>query len=160
MPSSDDLTEPEARLLGELSGHFARTDPVPADVLAAAYAAIELRDLDAQLAQLLRDTALDDDKELAGVRGAVATRSLTFAMGQERFVEVDVEMAGELRVLTGYVVPATGGTITVEHTAGGPLHGAIDDGGRFAVEGVPGGPVRLRIAIDGAAAIVTEWLTL
>lgn len=160
MPSPDDLTEPEARLLGDLSGHFARTDPVPPGVLEAAYAAIELRDLEAQLAQLLRDTALEAEAELAGVRGLTATRSLTFGLRDERYVEVDVETAGELRVLTGYVVPASGGTVAVEHTAGAAREGSIDDGGRFAVEGVPGGPVRLRISVDGAATIVTEWLTL
>lgn len=160
MPSHDDLTDPEARLLSELSGHFTRTDPVPDAVRDAAYAAIELRNLDAQLAQLLRDTALDDEKELAGVRGPSATRSLTFAVGEERYVEVDVESPGELRVLTGYVVPASGGTIAVEHTGGAALEGLIDDGGRFAVESVPSGPVRLRIAVDGAPPIVTEWLTL
>lgn len=160
MPSADDLTEPEARLLGELRGHFTRSDPVPASVLEAAYAAIELRDLDAQLAQLLRDTAMEDGKELAGVRGLTATRSLTFALRDERYVEVDVEAAGERRALTGYVVPATGGTVSVEHPAGAALDGIIDDGGRFAVDGVPAGPVRLRISVDGEAAIVTEWLTL
>lgn len=160
MPSHDDLTDPEARLLSDLSGLFSRTDPVPPAVLDAAYAAIELRDLDAQLAELLRDSALDEEKELAGVRGPAATRSLTFAVGEERYVEVDVEAAGELRVLLGYVVPATSGTIAVEHTGGAALQGTIDDGGRFAVRGVPSGPVRLRIAIDGEAAIVTEWLTL
>ena len=160
MPSPDDLTEPEAHLLGELRGHFARTDPVPQAVLDAAYVAFELRDFDAQVAELLRDTALDEQKELAGARGPVATRSLTFAVGDQRYVEVDVEFAGELRVITGYVVPAAAGTIAVEHTAGGAINGAIDDGGRFAVDGVPGGPVRLRIATRGDAALVTEWLTL
>lgn len=160
MPSHDDLTDPEARLLGELSGLFERSDPIPRDVVDAAYAAFEFRDLDAQLAQLLHDTALDTERELAGVRGLTATRSLTFAMGKERYVEVDVEAAGELRTITGYVVPATGGTVAVEHTAGGDRRGSIDDGGRFAVDGVPGGPVRLRITIDGSPELVTEWLTL
>lgn len=159
MPSPDELNEPDARLLGDLSGLFERTDPVPGDVLEAAYAAIELRDLDAQLAQLLRDTALDEEKELAGVRGPTATRALTFAAGETHFVEVDVEADGERRTLTGYVVPAAAGAVAVEHP-GGAATGAVDDQGRFAVSHVPGGPVRLRLTIAGQPVIVTEWLTL
>ena len=156
MPSQFDPTEPEARLLGELRGMFERADPVPEHVLSAAHAAIELRDLDAQLAELLRDSAVDEtDKELAGVRGT-ATRLLTFSVGAERYVEVDVENDGNLRTLAGYVVPGAAGELVVEHRDG-QLVAEIDEHGRFSVERVESGPVRLRVSLDGEQPIVTQW---
>ncbi len=156
MPSQPDPHQPEARLLGELRDMFERADPIPDSVLAAAHAAIELRDLDAQLAELLRDSAVDDvDKALAGVRGT-ATRLLTFSVGAERYVEVDVEPDGDHRTLAGYVVPGTAGELIVEHP-GGRLAAAVDEHGRFSVHRVESGPVRLRLSLAGAGPIVTQW---
>lgn len=159
MPSQSDPTDPEARLLGELRDMFERADPIPDHVRAAAHAAIELRDLDAQIAELLRDSAVDEvDQELAGVRGTgTATRSLTFSVGAERYVEVDIDNDGDQhRTLAGYVVPGEAGRLIVEH-AEGHLSGDIDEHGRFSVERVASGPVRLRVSLDGAPPIVTQW---
>lgn len=156
MPSQPDSHDPEAQLLGELRGMFERTDPVPDAVAAAAHAAIELRDLDAQLAELLRDSAVDETgQELAGVRGT-ATRLLTFAVGAERYVEVDVEPHGDHRTLAGYVVPGAPGDLVVEH-AGGRLTTTVDEQGRFSIGRVQSGPVRLRVALDGSGPIITQW---
>lgn len=159
MHSQFDPTDPELRLLGTIRDMFERADPVPDRVRAAAHAAIELRDLDAQLAELLRDSAVDEvDRELAGVRGAgTVARLLTFSVGAERYVEVDVENDGERhRTLAGYVVPGDAGRLMVEH-AGGHLSGEIDEHGGFSVARVASGPIRLRVSLDGARPIVTQW---
>lgn len=156
MPMERDHDTPDERLLADLREHYARFDPPPPAVLAAAHAAIEVRDLDAQLAELLRDSALED-KELAGVRG-IGQRLLTFGRG-ERFLEVDVAEDGDQRDLSGYVVPAVAGTLEVEHSAG-RTELPVDDHGRFRSGRVPRGPVRLRVLLAGNPAFVTPWLPI
>lgn len=151
--------DPDEPLMGELRDLFGRGDPVPPHVTAAARAAIELRDLDAQIAELLRDSAVED-RELAGVRStATPTRLLTFSLGEDQYIEVDVMAEGAQRTLTGYVVPSAEGILTVEHAAV-TLEAEIDEHGRFSIDDVPAGPVRLRVAIPGHRAIVTQWLPI
>lgn len=148
---------PDARLLAEFHAYFDRTDPLPAAVTDAAKAAFELRDLDAQIAELLHDSAVDTE-QLAGVRGTAA-RLLTFAVGEERFVELDVAVHGALRTLAGYLVPGSAGRLTVEH-GGVTIAVDVDDQGRFSVDRVAPGPVRLRFAVDGHTPVATQWITL
>ena len=148
-PDADDL------LVAELRDSFLRTDPVPPGVLAAARAAIEFRDIDAQIAELLMDSALED-KELAGVRG-IGQRLLSFGLG-ERFLEVDVAGAGDVRGLVGYVVPAESGTLRVEG-ADGAREVPVDDQGRFRVDGLPAAPLRLALRVVGRPTFLTPWLT-
>ncbi|MBJ7471936.1 MAG: hypothetical protein JHD16_11575 [Solirubrobacteraceae bacterium] len=156
MSGTNDPNQADAELLGDLASVLARTDAVPGHVVDAAYAAFETRDLEAQLAVLLRDSAADGARELAGVRGA-STRLLTFSVGEERFVEVDIDPDGERRTLTGYVVPSEPGELVVEH-AGGQTTAGIDAHGRFSAALVPSGPVRLRVTLPGVRPILTEWM--
>lgn len=158
MSETERPEERDEALLAELRAHFDRTDPRPEHVDLAAKAAFELRDLDAQIAELLRDSAVDD-RHLAGVRGSATARLLTFAVGEERFVEVDVAFADGSLTLTGYLVPAAPGELTVEHGSGRAT-GAVDVQGRFSVARVSPGPVRLRFVVDGQAPIATQWITL
>jgi len=156
MPSSDSNAARDDELLDELRAHFSRTDPVPDIVLAAARAAIEFRDVDAQIAELLSDSA-QTDVELAGVRGD-GQRLLTFGHA-ERFVEVEIGEAGERRKLHGYVVPASGGRVVVQ---GGTdeLIVELDDRGSFAIPPLPAGLIRLRIETADEAALLTPWLAI
>ncbi len=137
---------PDDPLVDELRGFFGRTDPVPAHVLDAARAAIEFRDLDAQLAELLMDSALED-KELAGVRG-VGQRLLSFGFA-DRFLEVDISATGATRTLSGYIVPAESGTLRVD-SAQGALEAAVDEQGRFPRRGLPAAPLRLAVRVADA----------
>ncbi len=141
----------------EIAGYFARVDPVPETVLEAARAAIEFRDLDGQLAQLLRDSAVED-KELAGVRG-VGERLLSFALGQQ-FIEVDVASEGTRRHLSGYVVPAATGTLTAQYADGTDTTVPVDAQGRFRVRELSRGPVRLLIELADQTPFRTPWLTV
>lgn len=157
MAEQHDHTDLDDALVDELREYFARVDPVPDAVLAAAHAAIEFRDLDAQLAELLRDTA-EDASALAGVRGG-GHRLLTFGLG-DVFLEVDAAQAGdEHRELAGYVVPAAAGTLRIQH-ADLDVEAPLDDEGRFRSARVPRGPVRFHVAIDGRPAFSTPWCAL
>lgn len=139
-------------LVEELVDFFLRTDPVPPAVLKAAEAAFELRDLDAQLAVLLQDSAVDE-AQLAGVRGS-AGRLLRFGT-DERFVELDINGSE----FAGYVVPALSGQLRVEHD-GGAIEVPVDAVGRFRGRGLAGGRIRLRFALTGQRVLLTSWVTV
>ena len=158
MPEPDRPTARDEALLAELGAHFDRTDPPPAAVTEAAKAAIEVLDLDGQIAELLRDSAVESE-ELAGVRGTGA-RLLTFAVGEDRFVEVDVAFAEGHLTLTGYLVPGAPGALTVEQASAPAVTAEVDTDGRFLARRVVPGPVRLRFVVDGQPPVSTQWLTL
>ena len=145
MSDEDPGTEHDP-LLDELAAMFARLDPVPDHVIAAAVAVPEViaawRDLDAGLLDVLADTALQP----AGVRSGGGPRLVTFGSGEgpdacSVEVEVGVEPSGTLR-LVGLVVPTGPGELEVRHP-GGALWASVDELGRFRVAGVPAGPVSL-----------------
>jgi hypothetical protein len=80
------------RLAGELREVFAQRDPIPPLVTQAAKAALGWRRLDADLAEVLADSALETSS-LALARGAHATlRSMSFSAG--RFT-IDSELHAE-----------------------------------------------------------------
>jgi hypothetical protein len=157
-------------LLDELAALFDHIDPVPAHVLAAAEAAVEVvaawRDLDSidygELLGVVTDTALA--MEPAGVRdGGGGPRLVTFGAdteGQDRRVEVEVgvEPAGTLR-LVGLVVPTGPGELEVR-SPGGAVRVPVDELGRFRAVGVPAGPLSLVLHYPGQQAIPTDWITV
>jgi hypothetical protein len=152
MMSEHPSDERDDALLAQLRSALTRIDPVPDPVLEAARAAVEFRDLDAQLAELLRDTA-DEEPELAGVRGVVG-RLLTFGLG-DRYVELEVANEGDQRTITGYVVPASAGELIAE-SSGAPVNARLDDQGRFHLSGLRRGPVRLRFVLP-EESLLTPW---
>ena len=82
-------TERDEELLGELRRAVADLDPVPASVTEFAKAALGWRRIDADLAELLADSALEPER-LAGTRaGAASVRSVTFRADD---LELDLEV--------------------------------------------------------------------
>lgn len=153
-PRGPDLEDP---LIGEVRSFFAKHDPVPREVELAARAAFELRHIDRQIAKLLRDSALIDGLELAGVRGSGA-RSLTFACG-ESFIEIDIESRGPHLRVSGYVMPAAPGRITIER--GDDSHELeLDSHGRFSASTSAVGLVRFGVEQAGRPAFFTEWIAV
>lgn len=157
-----DLTgDPEdAELLDELRAVLGRADPVPPEVVEAARAAFGWRRLDAELAELLHDSSLDEER-LAGVRGGVGRsdpRLLTFEAGPLT-VEVEVAAVGARRRLVGQLVPAQPAVVEVRH-AGGTVAARADELGRFAAGGIEPGPVSLRCRPAAGAAVETTWVNV
>ena len=157
MTGSDEaLTDHEVEsLLERLTQAATSQDPVPPAVLANAAAALELRDLDTALASLVADSDADDS--LALVRGPQATRLLTFE-APAMVVEVQVASLGSDRQIEGHVDGAQGWDLTLEHS-GGHLPIVPDEHGRFRVDAVPAGRVRLSLR-DGKRAVTTTWVTV
>jgi len=64
------------------------------------------------------------------------------------------------RRLTGRVMPPGTSTVVLDRGAGAAVPVRPDDAGRFAVDGVAGGLLRLRVARPGRRDLVTAWVLL
>lgn len=135
---------------------LAEADPVPPEALAMASAALAWRDIDTALAALISDSLAVSS--MATVRGT-PPRLLSFATDQ---VTIDLEVtaeAGTVRLL-GQVAPAMTADIMVEFT-GGTRAGQADQMGRFAIDGLPSGWLRVAVTTTGTEQIRshTEWFS-
>ena len=135
-----------------------QADPVPEFVFEAARAAFLLRRLDAQLAELVLDSAVDSGAVL--VRGSAIedqTRLLSF---ETESVSVDIQVTtvdGSRSLLV--LVRGASGEVGIE-TALGRSVAQIDEQGRFAVAGIPAGTVRLHLTADNGSPVTTSWVSL
>lgn len=153
-----DPADADDRLLRRLREIANRCDPVPPSVRAAARSAFTWRTVDAELALLAYDSALEHSVG-AGVRGPVTARVLTFETPD---ISIELEVGGEaenLRVL-GQVAPGQLTEIEL-HQAGAVRSVSTDALGRFSVSGLRRGPLQLRCRPDGATSIVaTDWVAI
>src|SRR5438552_1940340 len=101
---SDEQSDHEAELLGELRRLVRTVDPVPDDVTAFARAALGWRRVDAELAELLVDSRLETES-LARSEGD-SGRLLSFRAAD---LELDLELRETDRgvVILGQLAPAT-----------------------------------------------------
>ncbi|MGO1050553.1 hypothetical protein [Crossiella sp. CA198] len=128
----------DEELFAELTEVVASTDPLPPPVLAAA--------AEAGAVTAPRGIRLHEVDPAPGMRGD------DLIMLRAYGVTVRVEL-GE--AVTG-VVTGTGGVVELR-TPAGSWFAEIDPAGRFSVEGLPRGPVSLRV--HGDALLVGEWMT-
>ena len=155
MTDDTNITDDE-QLIAELRRIAGLADPVPERVLNAARGSFAWRTIDAELAELAYDSALD--AEAALVRSSGDRRLLTFEAPEVALtVELEVvEVAGERR-LEGQLVPPQRATVEVRHQ-GGTVMAEADELGLFSAAGLEHGPVSLVFRLhDQAGAIVTDW---
>ncbi|WP_086669208.1 hypothetical protein [Lentzea kentuckyensis] len=117
-------------------------DPVPAGVVRDASAALALRTLDAELAELVESAAL--------VRGE---GPLTLAFESER-VAINLEIDDDM--VRGLVTGAEGEAVV--ETPRSRRAVPITDG-RFTATEVPRGLVRVRVTAADGTPVVTRWTT-
>jgi hypothetical protein len=150
------------QLVDELRELFSKDDPVPAVVTQAAKAALGWRRLDAELAELLADSALDAES-LAAARGSRATlRSMSFSAGR---LTIDVEIHGEGadRIALGQLFPPGRATIELQNADQAESTTVESDNlGRFRTRLPASGSIRLRVASDPDRAnwVETSWIPL
>jgi hypothetical protein len=143
----------DMELLAALGDVWREVDPVPAAVLEAARGAYAWRDIDAELAELILDSRLEE----AAVRSLDGPRMLTFA-ADEVTVEVEVSVSAAGRDLVGQLLPPQPATVTIR--CNGPDRVvAADELGRFSVAGLPAGPVSL-LCRAGDVPLATSWITI
>ncbi|HKB31916.1 MAG TPA: hypothetical protein VKD26_13915 [Streptosporangiaceae bacterium] len=138
----------------------ARFEPVPPDLMRTAVGAYTWRTIDADLAELVFDSAVDDD-EAALVRGAPQGRLLSFR-SSGLTIDVEVTGGGSRRNLIGQLVPP--GRAAIEIRQGGDVVSLdADELGRFTAGPFRAGPIRLRLsgaAQAGPRRVVTDWVSI
>lgn len=155
--------EKDEALMAQLRTFFAEVDPVPEQVSEFGKAALGWRHLDADLAELLSDSALEEKSfELARGTGSGA-RSLTFT-ATELTIDVEIHEDDGYRTLLGQLSPPPpAATVEVERVDDELLSADPDQLGRFRVSFPAGGQIRLRV-LDrdkgSRVAVVTSWITV
>ncbi|WP_211357291.1 hypothetical protein [Nocardioides rubriscoriae] len=160
----DELDDDE--LMAALAQAVAEAGAVPDRRREAARAAFSWRTVDAELAELLHDSALDAGAAVrsGSAPGVDEPRTLSFGSGA---LALEVEVDGE--VVMGQVVgptPAPGAATVALQRAEGAEGGEgdevvveVDAAGFFRVEGVVSGPVRFVVRADGWA-LTSPWVVL
>jgi len=139
-----------------LRAMLAQADPVPEAAVRAAEAAIEWRDLDAELALLTSD--LQPGREPEYARGQTA-RLLVFRTSTW-IIELEISDADDQLRLLGQLDPPEPATLTVQSDAGSATVRA-DNRGRFRLD--VAAAARLRVVAEpddpgaGGRRAVTEW---
>jgi hypothetical protein len=156
----DTVDTADTELITRLRTMAAQADPPPELVLEAGRAAFLMRRIDAELAELVLDSAVDAGP--VSVRGASGleddtVRMLSFETDTVA-IEVQVTEADGQRSLLGLVSGASG-PVEVE-TALGRSTVALDALGRFSVAEVPPGTVRLHLVADSGTPVTTSWVSL
>jgi hypothetical protein len=150
--------EPEL-LLDELRRIAAVVDPIPEALLHAGRESLTWLRVDAELAELLSDSVVDDEV-LAHVRSSGSVRAVRFE-ADGFIIELDILGEGAHRTLVGQLVPV--GTAEIEiQTNDAPQTVEADTHGRFRAENVPEGRMRLRVTGHPAAPgpAETSWITI
>lgn len=144
----------DERFVAEL-GEALGGDPPPA-VVEAAKAAWTWRDIDAELASLTYDSALDDQQPVT-VRAELAIiRRMTFQSPDSR-ITIELEVGDG--ALLGQVWPGQEGEVEV-HTMTGTTSAPIDEVGGFLVRPLPSGLFRLYCRVGETIRVVTTWISL
>ena len=154
--------DPDELLMAELRALFAEVDPVPPLVSETAKASLGWRRLDADLAELLSDSALEEESfALARGSGAPA-RAVTFS-STGLTIDIEVHVDGPERTLLGQLSPAAPATVEIQTVNDAQFSAEADRLGRFRVRLPAGGSIRLRVLGAGGGAgppVETSWITV
>jgi hypothetical protein len=149
----------EVGLLAQLGAIASAADGPPDLVYELGRAAFAWRRVDAELAELVADSALESSM----VRSAAPqTRVLSFEAGDVT-IEIQVTVRRGRRSLLGQVVgrPASSGGVVWAETDNGTAPSVpVDPVGRFAMDEVPEGRLRFRIEAPEATAVTTVWVDI
>ena len=144
----------DAALLAQLRATLDEVDPVPPLVLEAARAAFGLRRLDAELAELVRDSA-EERAGLIAVRGDGNVRLISFETGLVT-VELQVTERGMVRDLVAEVSGTALASAEVETP--GLRHPTVRDDSMISADAVPSGLLRLHLRTIEGRDLVTSWV--
>jgi hypothetical protein len=154
--------DPDGSLMAELRRFFGEVDPVPPLVIYTAKASLGWRRLDADLAELLSDSALEEEAVALTRGGGAPVRAVTFS-STVLTIDIEVHIDDQARTLLGQLSPPAPATIEIQTMDESPLAAEADRLGRFRVRLTAGGPVRLRVLSgpgDAGPPVETSWFTV
>ncbi|MFC4851995.1 hypothetical protein [Actinophytocola glycyrrhizae] len=148
------LPEDDAALLAAVSALLEAADPVPPGLADRVRFAIELDDVDAELSRLVELSSLvaarsDEFTRLVTFQGDSLTIMITLERGADGTTRID-----------GWLTPAACRQVEVRCPAR-QLSTESDDTGRFSLDGVPSGTVRLVVHDPGSThRVITPTIEL
>ena len=147
MTTDDELLEQLRDVLDAVDGPQARATE-------AAKAAIGWRDIDADLAQLVFDSRIDDTQGELVMRGDDGEiHQLTFSTDA---VTIDIEIGGSS--LVGQVIPAASASIELVQRDTEARTTETDEYGAFSIDQVRSGPATMVVrAADGTWSVRAAW---
>ncbi|HTU74413.1 MAG TPA: hypothetical protein VMG38_12930 [Trebonia sp.] len=153
----------DERLLSALREVLGAADPPPSWCVNLAKESFALRTIDAELATLSEDSALD---------GVAVTRSgggppgggPRLAVFDADSLSVEIEVSRSSRPgswqVVGQLSPPAAAMVGVRRPPDDHGRVTADDLGRFLIDQLPAGPLSLAIEIEGKQSVVTEWITV
>jgi len=166
MTDSQDLNDVDAAILKQLRATYARVDPPPADLDMRVQFAIELENIDIEVARLSEDLIVG-----SGARGTERMRTITFDSESVTIMISIIERDGQVRI-DGWLAPGGGRRVelrmagTSATTRGASRTVTTEETGRFVFDGVDHGLAQLVVhpradtGVDSATAVVTPPLML
>lgn len=161
----NDFSPAERVLLARLAGLFDRLDPVPAEVGRAAERAVDVLrpTVSWRRLQLVRDSAIRP--LTVAMRGPGTRRRLSFGIGRQ-LLDIELEsLADGTLALTGLLAesgddadaPSGEQARVWVRWPSGAGWGVVDEVGRFALDGIPAGPLCLLVARTSTEMGLTPW---
>ncbi len=150
MTAIDEHPDPTLDLLRATAS---RVDPVPDALVTMAKESFTWRTIDAELAELVFDSLVDEVVGVRGAGGREQARSMSFETAGGA-IEIEVDRGR----LVGQVAPAAAVLVELRHPSG-TIADHSDVVGRFRFDGVPTGPVRITVSGEGPT-ISTEWFVI
>lgn len=145
MTTADGYSE-KAALLKELV-RIVETDRPPEDLVARIQFALELENLDVEVASWERKGAL------AGVR-SVAQDTITFTVS-DLTVMINLTKVGKANRIDGWLVPSGDYGVEIRVAGHGSCSTVADDGGRFVLHDVPRGTTQIVVHVGGESSTRT-----
>ncbi|WP_336206597.1 hypothetical protein [Nonomuraea sp. LPB2021202275-12-8] len=142
------------RFLAAVTQARRAAEEVPEEFVAAGKAMFCWHDIDAELAALTYDSAVES---AAATRSAehAPLRALIFATGE---LTIELEVGHE--ALLGQVVPARAGTAYTHLVTGDVVMSVIDESGCFVFRPAPAQAFRLQCRPASGSNVVTDWIAL
>ncbi|WP_141860051.1 hypothetical protein [Kribbella jejuensis] len=144
----------DEKLIEALRAALAAADDVPAAFVEAGKSAFAWRTIDAELAALTYDSALEPLDAVAIRSESAMLRSLTFASDGWT---VEVELTPN--AVLGQLDPPEVGTVTARGDGGELATADIDELGFFVLGPPPAIPYRLVCTTQSGTTILTGWIT-
>ena len=139
------MTDKDATTEAELRAIFAHLDPVPQLLDDAARAAFTWRTVDEELAELMRDSAERGGGGATSCAAPAGPRQLSFESPR---LGIELEVVADRAARAppgGPAAPAASATVTIERPGEDGLSVQADELGRFVLDGLRAGVVRLHV---------------
>lgn len=142
-------------LLADLGRIIDLVDPPPTGLVDRVQFALELENLDVEVARWERAG------QLAGVRSSVDQGTITFTVS-DLTVMINLTKTGLCHRIDGWLVPAGRHTVEVRVAEHGSSCTEADEGGRFVLDNVPRGTTQIVISVAGVGrrTVVTPAVVL